>query len=131
MRKLKWILLLSLVIVSLISCKQKREEITLSMWHNYGGEMQKSMDSLIEEFNTSVGNDKGITINVTAISSSKELNKALLSIAQEEPGAPSMPDITTAYPQNAIVFKKSGKLANLYNYLDQSKIGRASCRERV
>ena len=122
MRKLNWILLLSLVICSIISCKQKREEITLSMWHNYGGEMQKSMDSLIEEFNTSVGNDKGITINVTAISSSKELNKALLSIAQEEPGAPSMPDITTAYPQNAIIFKKSGKLANLYNYLDQSTI---------
>lgn len=122
MRKLKLGLLLALCFLTLFSCKQKKEEIILSMWHNYGGEMQKSMDSLIEEFNATIGTDKGITINVTAISSSKELNKALLSIDNEDPGSPAMPDITTAYPQNAILFKKNDKLVNIYNYLNQSTV---------
>ena len=46
---------------------------TLTMWHNYGGDMQSTMDYLIDEFNATVGKEKGIIINVTAISSSSEL----------------------------------------------------------
>lgn len=52
----------------------EKHPVTLTMWHNYGGDMQKTMNSLIDEFNSTVGKDQGIIIDVKEISSSAELN---------------------------------------------------------
>ncbi len=110
MRKYLSILLL---VFFAISCKNRKEEIVLSMWHNYGGSMQKSMDNLIERFNSTEGRKEGIVINVTAISSSSEINKTLSQIAAGDPGAPELPDICTAYPRIALPFAQQGKLVDL------------------
>ncbi|WP_148509901.1 extracellular solute-binding protein [Hungatella hathewayi] len=93
-----------------------KEPVTLTMWHNFGGTMQDTMDALIDEFNSTVGKEQGIIINVTAISSSAELQKTLSMIAAGDPGAPEMPDITTSYPKTAILLQKNGMLANLDDY---------------
>ncbi len=92
------------------------EPVTLTMWHNYGGDMQAAMDLLIDQFNSTLGKEKGIVINVTAISSSAELNKSLTMIVNGDPGAPAMPDIFTGYPSLAIQFQNKGMLADLDNY---------------
>ena len=62
-----------------------KNPVTLTMWHNYGGDMQATMDYLIDQFNSTVGKDKGIIINVEAISSSSELNKSLQLRTEQEP----------------------------------------------
>ena len=93
-----------------------KEPVTLTMWHNFGGTMQETMDELIDEFNSTVGREQGIIINVTAISSSAELQKSLNMIAAGDPGAPEMPHITTGYPKTAILFQQKGMLANLDDY---------------
>lgn len=93
-----------------------KEPVTLTMWHNFGGSMQETMDELIDEFNSTVGREQGIVINVTAISSSAELQKSLNMIAAGDPGAPEMPHIATSYPKTAILFQQKGMLANLDDY---------------
>ncbi len=98
------------------------EPVTLNMWHNYGGDMQNTMDTLIDEFNSTVGKEKGIIINVTAISSSSELNKSLDMIANDDPGAPDMPDIFTGYPKVAIQFQDKGMLCDLNNYFTEEEL---------
>ena len=50
-----------------------KEPVTLTMWHNFGGTIQETIDSLIDEFNSTIGRDQGIIINVTAISSRSKL----------------------------------------------------------
>lgn len=90
--------------------------VTLTMWHNFGGDMQKAMDALIDEFNSTVGREQGIIINVTAISGSAELQQALSMIVNGDPGAPAMPDITTAYPKTAVLLAQKGLLADLDEY---------------
>ncbi len=90
--------------------------VTLTMWHNYGGDMQQTMDYLIDQFNSTVGREQGIVIDVTAISSSSELNKSLTMIVNGDPGAPDMPDIFTGYPKLAIQFLEKDMLADLDNY---------------
>lgn len=99
-----------------------KNPITLTMWHNYGGDMQSTMDYLIDEFNATVGKDKGIIINVTAISSSSELNKSLDMIANGDPGAPDMPDIFTGYPKVAIQFQEKGMLVNFDDYFTEDEL---------
>lgn len=99
-----------------------KNPITITMWHNYGGDMQSTMDYLIDEFNATVGKDKGIIINVTAISSSSELNKSLDMIANGDPGAPDMPDIFTGYPKVAIQFQEKGMLVNFDDYFTEDEL---------
>ncbi len=96
--------------------------VTLTMWHNYGGEMQATMDYLIDQFNATVGKEKGIVINVTAISSSSELNESLDMIVNGDPGAPDMPDIFTGYPKVAIRFQEKGMLVNFNDYFTKDEL---------
>ncbi len=118
-------LLISLVIFSLTlsGCDvSNKNPVTLNMWHNYGGDMQQAMDILIDEFNGTVGKDKGIIINVTAISSSSELNENLDMIANGDPGAPEMPDIFTGYPKVAMQFAEKDMLADFADYFNENEL---------
>ena len=99
-----------------------KEPVTLTMWHNYGGDMQQAMDYLIDQFNSTVGKEQGIVIDVTAISSSSELDKSLTMIVNGDPGAPDMPDIFTGYPKLAIQFWEKGLLANLDDYFTEDEL---------
>ena len=124
------ILLLLLVITSLLTgcsstpSSKSKETITLNMWHNYGGTMQKTMDSLVDQFNSTIGHDKGIVINVTAITSSSELQNNLNSIIEDEPGAPSMPDICTAYPKTAILLHEKNLISDFNNYFSTEDLSK-------
>ncbi len=87
--------------------------VTLTLWHNYGGQMQKTMDTLVDEFNSTVGQEEGIVLNITSVSASKEQEKKLAAIANEDPGAPEMPDLVTAYPKTAARLLEKGLIAPL------------------
>ena len=99
-----------------------KNPVVLNMWHNYGGDMQTTMDYLIDQFNVTVGKEKGIVIDVTTISSSSELNKSLAMIVGGDPGAPDMPDIFTGYPKIAVQFQEKGMLANLDTYFTKEEL---------
>lgn len=90
-----------------------KKPVTLSLWHNYGGQMKETMDKMVDEFNETVGAEKGIILSVTSISSSSALHEKLIMAANQDPGTPSMPDVTTANPKTAIILAEKGLLANL------------------
>ena len=87
--------------------------VTITMWHNFGGQMQSVMDELIDQFNSTIGRKKGVIVSVTSISASKDIQEKLLMIAAGDPGAPEMPNIVTAYPKTALILSKEGMLAPL------------------
>lgn len=122
MRKYLFIFLsLNLVLITtLTGCNghitvDSRNPITLTLWHNYGGQLKNTMDNMVDEFNETVGAEKGIIINITSISGSATLHEKLIMAANDDPGAPSLPDITTAYPKTAVILEEKGLLANLNN----------------
>ena len=90
-----------------------KKPVTITMWHNYGGQMQSAMDELIDEFNSTIGRKKGVMISVTSISASKDIEEKLLMIAAGDPGAPEMPDLVTVYPKTAFILWRQGLLAPL------------------
>lgn len=101
-----------------------KNPVTLTMWHNFGGDMQVTMDTLIDEFNSTVGKEQGIIISVTAITSSAELQETLNMIVNGDPGAPDMPDITTAYPKTAVLFQNKGMITNLDSFFTEEELGK-------
>jgi multiple sugar transport system substrate-binding protein len=65
--------------------------------------MKDSMDAMVDEFNQTVGSERGIIISVTSISSSNALHDKLVMIANGDAGAPEMPDIATTNPKTAVI----------------------------
>lgn len=73
--------------------------VTLTMWHVYGSQTKSPLNAVIDEFNSSVGREYGITVDVVSVTSSSAIDKALSASANGEPGAEAMPDLFTAYPR--------------------------------
>ncbi|NLB17205.1 MAG: extracellular solute-binding protein [Syntrophomonadaceae bacterium] len=101
-----------------------KNPVTVIMWHNYGGQMQATIDKLIDEFNVTVGRERGIILNVTSVSATKELEEKLAMIAHGDPGAPQMPDIVTAYPRTAAMLANNELLAPLDQYFSAEELAK-------
>lgn len=99
-----------------------KNPITLTLWHNYGGQLKDTMDNMVDEFNDTVGAEKGIIINVTSISGSATLHEKLTIAANGDPGAPPLPDITTAYPKTALILVEKGMLADLNQQFSEQEL---------
>jgi len=111
------VLLVSFVF-SLAACADnnkpsKSNPVTLTVWHTYVEGMQNSFDSLLDEFNRTVGKENGITIKVTSVANSSELSAALIAAAKKDPGAGALPDMAVVYPQVAVTLKELGVLADI------------------
>lgn len=89
------ILLISTLIISLvfIVSRNKKDPITLTMWHVYGEQASSPMDKLVDEFNDTVGREEGIIINVTANSNAAEIGGELLDSQAKKSGSKKMPDL--------------------------------------
>jgi multiple sugar transport system substrate-binding protein len=105
-----------------IAAGNPKNPVTLTLWHNYGGQMKELMDEMIDQFNETEGAKKGIVISVTSISGSAALHEKLVMAANNDPGAPSLPDITTAYPKTALILAKKGLLAELEAYFTPEEL---------
>lgn len=121
---LLFILLIIPIIILTISLIRTKSAgpVTLTLWHNYGGQMKNTMDEMVEEFNGTIGQKKGIIINVTSISGSSTLHEKLTMAANRDPGAPDLPDITTAYPKTAMVLTQKGLLLDLTEQFSEKEL---------
>lgn len=127
MKKKFMVFSLLLAFILLSACGQSaklnpKNPVTLSLWHNFGGQMQATMDEQIGEFNATVGKEKGIIISVTSISSSAALQEKLTVIAAGDPGAPEMPNITTCYPATAALLAERGLLAPMDGQFTEAEL---------
>jgi len=77
------------------------DPVTLTMWHVYGSQTKSPLNTVIDEFNRTLGSKHGITVNVVSVTSSSAIDRALSASANGEPGAEEMPDLFTAYPRVA------------------------------
>lgn len=110
MRKIrKFFLILLIFIISvccLSGCKKseldKDNPVTLTLWHVYGEQSDSPMNRLIDEFNSTVGMEKGIIINVTAMSNATQIGQKLLDAHNKIPGSAEMPDLFFAHKNNAM-----------------------------
>ena len=72
------------------------------MWHVYGEQADSPMNRLIDEFNETVGVEKGIIINVTAMSNASKIGEKLLDAHNKIPGSAEMPDLFFAHKSNVL-----------------------------
>ena len=84
MKLIQFVLALLLLITLVTGCGKDsflnpNNPVIITLWHNYGGQMEKSMNDLVDEFNSNVGIQQGIIINITSVSSSSALYDKIVS----------------------------------------------------
>lgn len=103
-RFFSFLMIFSIALFSVSGCKRselkKSEPVTLTMWHVYGEQAYSPMNKLVDEFNETIGYEKGIIIDVTALSNANEIGDKLLASQEQKPGALDMPDLFFAHASN-------------------------------
>ena len=117
-------LLCTALTASLLSGCQKTPEpnasdsnITLTIWNYYNGNQLDAFNSLVDEFNSTVGKEQGITLESYSQGSVTDLETNLLDAAEAKVGAQDLPDIFSGYADTAYALDQMGLLVDLSNYL--------------
>ena len=99
------LLLSAALLLTLSACGEdtllnKREPVTVTFWHVYGEQSGSPMDVLVQEFNRTVGTEKGVRVQVTNLSSASMIG-GFLKEAQKGGDLQDMPDLFTCHISDA------------------------------
>jgi multiple sugar transport system substrate-binding protein len=127
MKRCVLLLMIAVLALVLAACTRTdrpspKNPVTVTMWHNYVEGMRDRVDSLINEFNMTVGAANGITVRVTSVAEIRILSEQIISAANNDLGAPALPDMALAYPYTARILAERGLLADLGKYLSPQQI---------
>ena len=96
--------------------------VSLTVWHYYNGSQKAAFDTLVEEFNDTVGKEEGIYVQSYSQGSVSDLETAVRESIEGKVGADAMPDIFSSYADTAYEVEQAGALANLSDYLDKEEL---------
>ena len=99
-----------------------KDPVSLTVWHYYNGSQEAAFDALVEEFNDTVGRERGIFVQSYPQGSVANLETAVRDAVNGEVGADAMPDIFSSYADTAYEIETAGALANLSDYLSQEEL---------
>lgn len=125
--KAKAICLASALAFAFTGCGDKNpldpnDPVSLTIWHYYNGSQQVAFDTLVEEFNDTVGRERGIYIQSYSQGSVSDLEAAVRDSIAGAVGAGEMPDIFSSYADTAYEAEQAGVLANLSGYLEEEEL---------
>ena len=97
------------------------DPVILTMWHVYGEQANSPMNELVDEFNSTLGRDRGIIINVTHISNAYQIGQQLKAAQKGILGASNMPDLFFCHNNNAQELGTQN-LVDWNNYFSQDEL---------
>ena len=77
------------------------DPVTLTMWHVYGEQADSSMNRLVEDFNATLGQERGVVVTVTNVTSTSKISQQLQQAMSDAPDAPEMPHLFSAHTNTA------------------------------
>lgn len=99
-----------------------KKPVTIEVWNYYNGDQLTAFDSLVKEFNESVGKEKGIIVNSSSQGSVNDLETNVLAAIRGEVGAAEVPNIFMAYADTAYAADQMGGIVDLKQYLTEEEI---------
>lgn len=88
----------------------------------YNGAAKIALDELVEEFNDTVGDEKGIFVKAGSSGDMSELFQNLNNELEKEKEDRDLPDIFSCYGSNAMEFEEEGLLADLDDYFTKDEL---------
>ena len=96
--------------------------VTIKLWNYYTGKQLESFNTLVENFNRSVGKEKGIIVEVTGFGNVNELGNSVLDAANKKVGAKEVPNIFAAYADTAYLVDSLGLVQDLKPYFSDKEL---------
>lgn len=98
--------LLSALLFTLSACGEKsllnkNDPVSLTFWHVYGEQAGSPMDLLVQEFNRTVGQERGVQVKVTGTSSASKIGGYLKEAHSGGQEVQEMPDLFTCHISDA------------------------------
>ena len=93
------------------------DPVTVTIWTYYNGAQLESFNQLVDEFNSTVGLQQNIVVETYSQGSVTDLENNVLDAAEGKVGAPALPNIFSAYSDNAYALDQMGLVVDLRNYL--------------
>ncbi len=111
--------------MSLASCAapvpSKQDVRTLTVWTYYNGEQLAAFQSLVSEYNETVGKEAGVSVACSNVGSVNDLRDAVMNSATGKVGADPIPNIFMTYGDTAYAIDQMGMLADLAPYLSEEE----------
>lgn len=93
----------------------------ITVWTYYNGDQLSAFDSMVEEFNETVGAQKGVIVKSVSQGSVNDLETNVLAAVQGEVGADEVPNIFMAYADTAYTIDQMGQVVDLKEYLSEEE----------
>ena len=93
----------------------------ITVWTYYNGDQLESFNSLVNQFNETVGAQKGIKVSTESQGSVNDLETSVMDSAEGKVGAAAMPNIFSAYADTAYALDQMGMLVDLSQYLTEDE----------
>ncbi len=96
--------------------------ITITLWHCYNFSQQDAFDQLVDEFNNTVGIEKGIVIDAISQGSIIDITTNVQNAANKKVGASDIPNIFASYADTAYEIDQLGIVADLTPYFSNEEL---------
>ena len=93
----------------------------ITVWTYYNGDQLESFTSLVDQFNETVGAQKGIKVSTESQGSVNDLETSVMDSAEGKVGAAAMPNIFSAYADTAYALDRMGMVVDLAPYLTEEE----------
>ena len=114
--------LLAVLLTGCAGNGKKKDVITLTLWHVYGGQTDSPLNDVIEHFNETAGKQEGIRVHVTSVSNTNTIHEAVLAAARKEPGAAALPDLFVSYPKTVLALPDPDILVDYGDYFSEEDL---------
>ena len=99
-----------------------KNPVTVNVWNYYNGNLKSEFDTLVDDFNDTVGTKLGIIVESRSFGSISDLQNAVMASVNGEVGCENLPDIFASYADLALSVENAGRLAPLDNYFTDREI---------
>lgn len=104
------------------SALDPKKPVTITVWNYYNGDQLAAFDQLVEEFNTTVGTERGIVVVNVSQSDINTLADSLLASVNGDAGAQETPTLAAVYSETAYILDKADALEPLDSFFTQEEL---------
>lgn len=125
------IMLVMLLLVSLTGCAGSQSKksgldpknpVTITIWNYYNGDQLTAFEDLIEQFNSTVGMEKGIVALSVSQGDIDTLANSLLDSVDGKAGAQECPTLASVYSETAYILDNKEALSPMDSYFTEEEL---------
>lgn len=132
-KKITALAMTAILTCSIYGCTAKKSEstaasldpdnpVTVTIWNYYNGDQLALFEQLVEEFNSTVGTEKGVTVTSVSLGNVDTLADSLLDSVNEKAGSEDTPTLASVYSETAYILDKEDALVSFDDYFTEDEL---------